>query len=412
MEILLITTIIFILILVIKAVQYEYAKENRITKRNTTPAVRQISSKQNNIKPPAIEIQVTTSYKTDYGETFEPIRQDTNGYWILNPNAPFELTVMICNKKIAQEIRNLLDSDEIRYQRQSNKLIELFASHNLKIKEIEDYKNKYKQQYFIKIEELKNMSNEWKISGDKDREDLLVEFREEAIDTIYERADSNLDILFEWEPKNLTIDDELIKEYGFEHIQTYLCYAGNLNKIHIAPNGSYSRPKFEKLMELGLAVNGKDLSREEILSTLTLKELNTFAANPEKEYNRKKQAIEYIVSRDDFEQKMGKFVSLREFFKLKPLPEKYNSLNLDDIRKTWTYHAEEIGLLIRTYYQSLYSLNNLKNNDYITGYTVGLFDKENPCPCAKERSLVKYSKYNPPKIPCHIGCNCYLHKEY
>jgi hypothetical protein len=336
-----------------------------------------------------------------------PIKQDINGYWILNPGAPFELTVMNTSRQIAQEIRTLLDSDDIRYR--PDKFTGLFAVYNLKIKEIEEYKNKYKKQYLSKIEELKNNSKEWESSGERDKEDLLNEFREKAIATIYERADCDLITLFEWEHSDITIDDELIKEYGFENIRLYISYSDNLSKIHVAPIGNFLRQKFEKLAELGLAVRGGEIPKEEILSILTLKELNALASNPDKEYKRKNQAIEYILSHDDLEQEIGKFVSLRELFKLKPLPEKYSSLNLDDIAEIWEYHSEEAGLLVRTYHHAHYAW---ENTDYITGYTVSPANKENPCPCAKDRSLNKYPKNNPPRVPCHIGCNCYFNGVY
>lgn len=319
---------------------------------------------------------------------------------------------MNADKNKAQEVRNLLDNDEIRDYRKDDKLVGIFAAHNLMIKEIEEYKNKYKGQYLSKIEELKNSSSEWNVLGEKDREDLLIEFRQVAIKGIYERANCDLEVLFEFEPKDITLDDDLIKEYGFENIQTYLSYADNLDKIRVIPNDNYSRPRFEKLVELGLAKRGNELSKEEILSTLTLKELNAIANNPDKEYKRKNQAIEYILTLEDLEQKIGKQISLRELFKLNPLPPKYNSLNLHEISTTWSYHAQEVRLLMDTYRNSFYSWRDLKDKEYVKGYKIEPLDKEDPCPCAKERSLKKYSKNNPPRVPCHVGCNCFLNKEY
>jgi curved DNA-binding protein CbpA len=409
---LLIVLVILLIICLFKAVSWEKDRKRKTAKHigNTT---RHTTTVTQSAVAPIVQIQITNSSNQNE-EKYPPIRQDNNGCWILNPGAPFELTLIGGDQKVAQEIRYLLDNDEIRYHRQSDKLITLFATYNLKIKEIEEYKDKYRQIYLTKIEELVKNSNEWEILGKKDKEDLLTDFRYEAAQTIYERADCNLEILFEWDIKNITIDDELIKEYGFDNIHTYSIYAAdNLNKIHVAPKDSYSRLKFEEFAEIGLATRGNELSKKEILSTLTLKTLNAIAANPDKEYKRKNQAIEYILYNDnDFEQKIGEFVSLRELFKLKPLPEKYSSLNLNDIIKIWDYYSEESGMLIRTYYQSFYSWRDLKNTDFVTGYTVSPFNKENPCPCAERRASIKYPKNNPPKVPCHIGCNCYLHKEY
>jgi hypothetical protein len=375
-----------------------------------------ISSKEKQAIP--IAINFTSSYQRDdnWNEKFPPIKQNLSGYWILNPDAPFELTVMSTDKKIVQQIRDLLDNDEIRDYRKEDMLIAIFAEYNIKIKEIEDYKDRYKGFYLLKIEEMKRNSYEWHTLGEKDREDLMFEFRKKAYRLIYENANCNFELMFEYEPMNVTIDDELIKEYGFECMKTYLTYVDNLDKVREIPNDAYSRPLFEKLVELGLAIRGNDLPKEEILSTLTLKELNAIADNPQKEYKRKKQAIEYILMFNNLEHIISNYVSLRSLFKLLPLPQKYSSLNLQDISKTWKYHAEEVKLLMNTYRTSFHSWRTLKDrrtDNLIQGYRISRpFSEENdPCPCGKDRALRKYSKNNPPKTPCHIGCTCWLNKE-
>ena len=88
-----------------------------------------------------------------------------------------------------------------------------------------------------------------------------------------------MEILFEHEPKDITIDDELIKEYGFKNIQTYLSYADKLDKVRVMSADSYARPIFEKLSELGLSKRGNEIPNDEILLTLTLKDLNQIAIN-------------------------------------------------------------------------------------------------------------------------------------
>lgn len=378
------------------------------------------ASKGNNqkktTKKAEIPIEVTTSYgsSSSFGqeEKFKPIRQDSNGGWVLNPGAQFKLTLLNIDEKIAQDVRSLLDNEEIRDHRKDDKIMALFAEHNIKVKEIESYKRKYQKQYFDQIEELKKNSNEWQTLGEKDKEDLLIEFRQTAIKTLYERADCDLEILFEYEPKDITIDDELIQEYGFENIQTYLRYADKLEKVRVIPKDNYDRSTFEKLAEFGLAKRGAELSKEDILMTLTLKELNAIAQNPEKNYKRKKQAVDYILTLENLDEKIGKHISLRELFKLKPLPVKYSSINLQELKDTWSYHAVEVQLLMDTFRNSFYSWRDLKDKEFIKGYTIEPLDKEDPCPRALDRSKRKYPKSSPPKVPCHIGCNCFLNKEY
>jgi len=397
----------FITLLVIGFVIFIIANASKSKKERKSP-----STQKRNIP---VDIHVTTSFGTSSSvnvEKFKPIQQDNNGDWILNPGAPFKLTLLNSDEKIATQIRELLDNDEIRDYRKDDKLMALFAEYNLKVKEIESYKKKYRKTYETKIEELKNSTKEWETSGEKDKEDLMKEFRKIAIKTIYERANCNIEVLFEYEPKDISIDDELIQEYGFENLQTYFRFADNLDKVRVIANDHYSRANFEKLEELGLAKRGQYLPKEEILMTLTLKDLNAIAENPEKEFKRKNQAVEYILSLNDLDTKIGKYISLRELFKLNPLPKKYSSVNTQEIIKTWQYHAEEVSLLMDTYRNSYYSWRDLKDKEYVKGYTVEPLDKEDPCPCAKERSEKKYPKSSPPKVPCHVGCNCFLQKEY
>jgi hypothetical protein len=345
-------------------------------------------------------------------EKFPPIEQDKNSYWILNPGAPFELTLMTKDKDLALEVRELLDSEDQRDYKKKDYFVEMFAVNNLKIKEVEEYKEKYKGQYFNKIQDLIEISTEWEKAGDKDKEDLMKDFREEAIKEIYERADCDLPTLFECEPTNMNIDDELIKTYGFKNIQFYLRNADKLDKVRVIPNDNYSRPIFENLHELGLAYRGYDLPKDEILKTLKLKELNAIAQNPDKEYKRKNQAIDYILSKNNVDELIGKYISLREIFKLKPLPEKYKNFDLSTLENTWNYHREEVRLLMLTYRNSYYSWRDLKDDEYVKNYKVEPLDKENPCPCAKDLSKKKYSKNKPPRIPYHVGCNCFLNRNY
>jgi len=400
---------IFIAIFIIGFVVYLIIKYSNKTANISTP------KSTRNVDIP-FEIKVVSSNNirsySQNEEKFNPIKQVDINSWILNPGASFELTVTNADLNKAQEIRDLLDNEEISDYLKDDKLVEIFASHNLIIKEIEEYKKKYREQYLTKVEELKNTSSEWKMLGEKDREDLLFEFRQIAINSLYERANCELEVIFECEPKDITLDDDLIKEYGFENIKTYLNYVENLDKIRVIPNDNYSRPRFEKLADIGLAKRGNELSKEEVLSTLTLKELNVIANNPEKEYKRKNQAIEYILTFDDLEKKIGNKISLRELFKLNPLPSKYSNLSLQEISKTWRYHSEEVRLLMDTYRNAYYAWTDLQDVTYVKGYKLVPMHKEDPCPCAKERSMKKYSINNPPKVPFHIGCSCMLNKEY
>lgn len=333
--------------------------------------------------------------------------------FVLNQGSTFELTLLGADNALGRQIQNILLDDNTWDDKKKQKIVALFAEYNLKVKEVEAYKKKYGKVYFDKLEQLKNASAEWQAAGELDKEDLLEDYREIAIKEIYEQANCDLVSLFEKEPADITVDDALIKEYGFENIQTYLRFADNLDKVRVIPNDNYNRQKFEKLVELGLSIRGSSIPLEEILSTLTLKDLNEIANNPEKQFKRKNQAIEFILAIPNIEEKIGSKISLRELFKLKPLPEKFASVNLQEVSNAWSYAYEVVGLLVDTYRNANYSAQTLKDKEYVKEYKVECWgNEENMCPCAKDLINKKYPKARPPKIPYHIGCNCSLRQEY
>lgn len=333
--------------------------------------------------------------------------------FVINPGSPFELTLLGADNSLGRQIQNILADDKNWGDKKKQQIVAVFAEYNLKVKEVEAYKKKYGKVYFDKLEELKNASAEWKTAGELDKEDLLEDYREIAIKGIYEQANCDLVSLFEKEPKDITVDDALIKEYGFENIQTYLRFADNLDKVRVIPNDNYNRQRFEKLVELGLSIRGSSIPLEEILSTLTLKDLNEIANNPEKQFKRKNQAVEFILGIPNIEEKIGSKISLRELFKLKPLPEKFAAVNLQEVSDAWSYTYEVVGLLVDTHSSASYAAQTLKDKEYVKEYKVESFiNEENMCPCAKELINKKYPKSRPPKIPYHIGCNCSLRQEY
>lgn len=353
---------------------------------------------------------LSASDKIFQQEKFEPIKQDNNGFWILNPGAPFELTILTKDINIAHSIRDLIDDRNIS----GDKLLTLFVENNIKIKEIEEYKIKYQPEYLKTIEELKIKSKEWQLAYEKDKEDLLIGFRKTALKKIYERANCNLQILFEWDCTDYSLDIDLIKAYGFENIEAYI-QARRFNefqKIMRISNDKQQRPIFENLVKLGLADNGITFPKEEILNILSLKDLNDIAKNSDKEYKRKNQAIEYIMNLDNLDERIGKHVSLRELFKLKPLPDKFGSVDIEKIIEKWDYYYEVISLLRMTFSDSYYIYKELKDYKDIKNINIVPQPREDMCPCAKDLQKKKFAKYNLPKVPCHVGCDCSLNIEY
>lgn len=353
-------------------------------------------------------------------EIIKPIKQNLDGFWILNPGTPFELTLLTNSKKIALKVREILDGNKTddSYANSTDELLVIFLENDLKVKEFEDYKCKYKDSYKNRIGEMISKSKEW-VTSYEDREDLLKRYRDLAVKEIYERISDDLSYstLFEWEPKITQLDIELIHEFGFQNISTYLrYYMENHDKIHIVPYGNKQRPIFENLVKQGLADNGFNLSKEDILNILSLKELNEIAKNPDLVFKRKKVAIDFLLRIDNIEDKIGQKIALRELFKLKSLPDKYLAISIEDIFKEWDYYYEVIGLIWGTYSNSYNTIMKLSDNKeiefYKISYSIELPYEKYPCKRAQERKNKTFTKNNIPKVPCHIGCHCNLLLDY
>lgn len=340
------------------------------------------------------------------------ITKDSNGF-ILNPKQQFKLTLLNCDEQIAKEVILLLNNEDLYDYKKRDQLVSLFATYNLTIKEIEEYKNKYQPIYKNELTSLINKSSEWQTAGEKDREEITKELKEMALESIFERADCNLEVLFEDEPSDITIDDELIKDFGYNNIKTYLQFSNKSNKVYVISKDNYNRDRFEELVNLKLAIRGTQIPIEEILMTLTLKNLNEVYKDTSKKFTRKNKAIEFILNQPDYEEKLSDLIAFRELFKLQDLPEKYSGINLNEITKTWRYTNVIVDLLLKTYNNSKYYNEHDELSDYIKSYKIECCNSpENTCPKAKEFINKNYTKSKLPNLPFHIGCNCTIKAIY
>lgn len=325
---------------------------------------------------------------------------------VINPGDNFELTLYNAPSNIIQQVIEILKDD--RTWNKENLLMPLFTQHNIKCREIDEYIKKYKPIYEGKIDELKNGSTEYNSAAEIDKQDIEKEFAVEAINSLNERAACDIDLLFQGEQIDITIDDELIKDFGFDTISKYIGYAYDFEKIRI----DYERKEFEDLIKKGLAISGEEIPIADILKYQTLKTLNKIALKEDGFFKRKEKAIEFILADEASKNNIGKNISLRRIFKLKPLPTKYKDIQLKEISKSWAVTKEQIRLIVDTFRDSQRYTDDIKGDrSWVDSYRIEKHEDSNSefiCQRAKEVCKKKYGKTNPPKLPLHIGCNCYL----
>src|SRR5438128_558047 len=107
-----------------------------------------------------------------------------DGRWLLNPKGTFPLATSGRRDDIFA-LKRLLDEACVRsWHEVLPRVTGLLCSSNIRCEQIDEFIAKSKPTYFETIEALKNLSSEWPKASDKDREDLLNEFRREAVERL------------------------------------------------------------------------------------------------------------------------------------------------------------------------------------------------------------------------------------
>lgn len=357
----------------------------------------------------ALSVDTTPSNNFDKPNTFEntdtgSVIKTQDGGWILNPKSTFPLTLYGIDLQTVEEIKRLLDST---YSTGHACSIDHLILPNFHCKEIDDYVREFKPQYLRKIEELKRSSRKWSSASDSDQEDLLFSFREKAIKSLDIQPYCDLQFLFEYDPA--TIDERLVDRFGYNNIQLYLRYA--YNSVLVIPANHYHRSGFEKLVEIGLARRGSDISLRAILETLSLREMNELVAVlNQKHFGRKIKAVDFLMNAPNAKQKLSELLTFKGFFQLKPLPDEFSNFDISKYSEASQY-SFEIGMLINsTYIAGCCTTRDMHQYrdelSFIKGWELLTRDDDDTCPFCKRAASKSYSKNHYPKVPWHIGCSC------
>ena len=319
---------------------------------------------------------------------------------------------LIIEESIAQKFKNMLqDSERMGGYQATQNLLPLVARYNVSCKEVDDYIREYRPEYLKYIEEQKQSSPDWATCSEKDRDDMLEEFKQKAILSLDIKPLRNwrdIEVLFSADDVDLTVDDKLIDEFGFELMTIYL---SKLQKVHIIPADHYERKSFEQLVDAKLAVRGEDVPLELILDKLKLKEMTDLVTDltPPK-FSKKAKAIEYLMGVPDIKLRVGKALSFRSVFLPQPLSGEFSGVDLTHVMTSWQYAKVFTDIIYGTYCVMQSAAKNRKQ--YLDpGCTFTKFkieNSENCCPYCQGLAKNIYRKQNLPVMPLHIGCVCWL----
>ena len=333
-----------------------------------------------------------------------------NNSIIINPYSPFQITLYNSDKKTIMQVEKVLKDENI--WNKTKELLPLFTKYDIRCKEVDEYILKYKPLYQNLLRDKLSNSTEYQQATERDKEIIEDEIKSEIVNQIPERADCDLQTLFDFSEVDITIDNVLIQKYGFDVISKYFGLSHYHNKII----GHWERKDFEDLLNADLAITAENISQEEILASQTLKVLNSICEKEDGFFKRKNKAIDYLNENQNLKSNIEKFVATRNLFKLKKLPSEFDSLDVEKISANWNFTKEYIKLISDTFRNSEYNreTTNRENYSWIKGFTVEKFEDYNSnfvCQRAREECKKKYSKSNPPKLPFHIGCNCNLRTD-
>ncbi len=406
---------LMLLLVAVVGVLFVWVSTRRKASKKRTQATENASARLPDRATIHVRLELVEEFSRNVPNTLDmgPVVPSPDGAWILNSDSTFPLTLEGITQPTAEEIKKILDEQFSggTYYAAIDALVAIIARSNVRCREVDEYVTQFRPQYLQEIESLKQSSAEWTPASEKDREDLVSTFRQQAMESLDIRPDCDLETLFECEPTDATFDDALIDRFGYDNFRFYLRYAGNLNKVRVIPAGHYERSGFDNLVTAGLAIRGPDIPLSAILEAFKLKEMaglvpeSTFPA-----FRKKAQAVGYLMMLPDIKERIGRVRALRELFQLKPLPEEFSKVDLRRISATWKHANEVASLIARTYVQSCYAKQHLGRDQKllpsITGWGVLSLPRQGSCPYCKRAAAKLYPKHRPPQVPLHIGCCC------
>jgi hypothetical protein len=369
------------------------------------------TSKSSNVED-KVDLRVEVKKgKPEQQRTFKKgkVIDNKEGGWTINPSATFPLTIYNCDKGVAEQIKGALDEHEYGGIYQAEKAIEpLIAVNSVKCKEIEGYIDEYGTKYKKAIEDLKENSEEWQNAGERDREDLLEEFKKTAIGGLYIKPYNDFEVLFECDTEEESVIKPMIEQYGYDNLYFYSRFVDSLEKVRIVPASHRDRDRYESLAECGLALRGKEISLSGILDTLKLKDLNELL--DEESVKRKKDAIDKLLDQADVLGKLERKIAFRELFKLRELENNNEAMVV--LPQYFKYIKVVSELIAHTYYFSKTAKSDrqeyLEDREIFKGWKIDSVGDDSCCPMCLEESKKDFSKGRPPKLPLHIGCRCGL----
>jgi len=224
------------------------------------------------VKPasiPEVRVTVAPSTRATLEEVEQPrdvgrLTEAGDGAWVLNPLSPLPMTLQGADRALAQQVKEVLGRRE-QWDMKVPELALLIAKHNLRFKEVDDLAIQLKPKYDAHIQRRIKASPDWADASEKDRADLLTEFREEALEAMgMDVGHADLATLLQGPPATFQADDELLHRFDkdLDLYPFYLTQLGRANAVVTVKADDWGRKSWERLADKGMALRGKDIPWE------------------------------------------------------------------------------------------------------------------------------------------------------
>ncbi len=225
----------------------------------------------------------------------------------------------------------------------------LIHESDMRCREIDAFLEKAKEELSVLVKRREQKSD-WNDLSKLDKEDEINGIQSEYFDHLTAKPNCNADSLYSSMGSKSDADDELIKFYGVESITPYMRCLSRSSNIQKIPASHYNREDYELLVKNGLARKGKDIPIEDILQSLTLKEMNEMVvAIAPKPFTRKPKATEFLLQQPNLMDTLNNTISFNQLFQALPLDPKFAHINLDEIASSWEYDTELANCLISAF---------------------------------------------------------------
>ena len=359
------------------------------------------------VETPSIEIEVSAGQPIVEHPPYS-VQKLPNGDYLINPGASFELTLYNADKdKIDLFVEALNQSINQSPYYMIQNLIGILIVADIRCREIDAYVDEYRPKYEKFVKELIEKHPDWKDANERDRKDILKEVCQTALGMIYVRPDVELDHLFEYYPWDDPLPRKVLQKYPLNVISKYIRVWDEKMEVKVIPADNADRNLYEQMVELGLAIRGRDIPTEKILTTLKMDQMREIASKFDVKIPRKKdEAAKKLSDIEGITEYLDKNVSFRELFLLAPLPEEFKDIEIKKVGEFIKYCRVIADLIGRTYIFAYYEgRRDYSDEDYIEGYKISVGDMST-CPYCKEQAKKKYSKKNRPRPPFHLACRC------